>query len=136
MRITGFQIRQAAAFLSMAIGMAAASSGAVQHYRCSNEGVGEVQCVGSGCALAETYTPLRVSVGRANVAVCAYSACREGKPDLFARSGDHLIASALLPPPPTVSELAERATIVLDTSDGFATLKWMGFAQPLRCSRD
>lgn len=96
----------------------------------------EVQCDGKACTATDNAKPpIEAQFDRfGNVSICLYSGCYSGK-------GTAVIS------PPFISVMTSTAKwsgvpehtaavhIALDTTDGIATFKAAGFAQPLRCKQ-
>ena len=79
-----------AVFLSFALPGVATASG-TQQWNCRNTDFGIV-CFDTGkCEVADSFTPMDITVSPDELSICAYSGCWEGKP-IFAQSGPHIYA--------------------------------------------
>lgn len=100
----------------------------------------EVYCRDGACEVADLdqFTPMSIHLEDAGaLSVCAYTGCWEGQAEVV--DGDpFLVALGNNLPFSTASDDAESdrdVALVIDRSDGVATLKVGVFAQPLLCTR-
>ncbi len=109
-----------------------------ESWQCRNDL--EVRCFEGSCE-AETgdaFTPMSVSFTDSGaMSVCAYSGCWEGSGEIV-RSGGFLVLighQLEFSTSPGSESAKEDIVIVIDRTDGIATLKAGQFAHPLRCTQ-
>lgn len=110
---------------------------AAESWTCRNEAA-EIACTAEGCAVAESFTPMSVSLDDAGgMALCAYSGCWEGRASgllradgfLAATSGDLRWSGA--PDAPGVP-----GALLLDIAGATALVRVADFAHPLTCQAE
>ena len=105
-------------------------------WTCSNQDT-EIACDTSGCEVAETFTPMSVSLDTGSLSVCAYSGCWQGPPSSVHLASDrfHTFTAKALPFSTAPASVADIA-ITVDLHSGVATLIVADvFAHPMHCEK-
>jgi len=97
----------------------------------------EVGCDGGKCTVAPAHTPMDVHLGPAEISVCAYSGCWEGKPAAVVRSGGFVTFIATGLPFSTNPESKADIAVTVEITSGVATILVAGlYATPAICSAE